>query len=70
MHGIQMLLAVLFNNHASTLTDINLENYAILENKDKADRIEYDNTLKALENIQVLLNELSNKKFLINYQLV
>ena len=65
-----MLLAVLFNNHASTLTDINLENYAILENKDKADRIEYDNTLKALENIQVLLNELSNKKFLINYQLV
>ena len=70
MHGIQMLLAVLFNNHASTLTDINLENYAILENKDKADRIEYDNTLKALENIQVLLNGLSNKKFLINYQLV
>ena len=65
-----MLLAVLFNNHASTLTDINLENYAILENKDKADRIEYDNTLKALENIQVLLNGLSNKKFLINYQLV
>ena len=58
-----MLLAVLFNNHASTLTDINLENYAILENKDKADRIEYDNTLKALENIQVLLNGFSSEKF-------
>ena len=33
MHGIQMLLAVPFNNNALTLTNINLENYAILENE-------------------------------------
>ena len=31
--------------------------------QDKADRSKYDNTLKALENIQVLLNRLSNEKF-------
>ena len=30
---------------------------------DKTDRNEYDNTLKALENIQVLLNRFSNEKF-------
>ena len=30
---------------------------------DKTDRNEYDNTLKALENIQVLLNGFSSEKF-------
>ena len=33
MHGIQILLAVLFNNHALKLKDINLENYEILKNE-------------------------------------
>ena len=33
MHVIQMLLAVQFNNNTLTLMDINLENYAILENE-------------------------------------
>ena len=33
MHGIQRLPAVLFNNHALTLKDINLENYEILKNE-------------------------------------
>ena len=31
--------------------------------QDKTDRSEYDNTLKAPENIQVLLNRFSNEKF-------
>ena len=33
MHGIQRLPAVLSNNHALTLKDINLENYEILKNE-------------------------------------
>ena len=33
MHGIQRLPAVLFNNHALALKDINLENYEILKNE-------------------------------------
>ena len=33
MHGIQRLPAVLFNNHALTLKDINMENYEILKNE-------------------------------------
>ena len=33
MHGIQRLPAVLFNNHALTRKDINLENYEILKNE-------------------------------------
>ena len=33
MHGIQRPPAVLFNNHALTLKDINLENYEILKNE-------------------------------------
>ena len=33
MHGIQRLPAVLFNNHALTLKDINLEKYEILKNE-------------------------------------
>ena len=31
--------------------------------QDKTDRSEYDNTLKALENIQVLLIKFANEKF-------
>ena len=31
--------------------------------QDKTDRSEYDNTLKALKNIQVLLTKFSNEKF-------
>ena len=38
-------------------------NIVTLRPKDKTDRSEYDNTLKALENIQVLLNRFSNEKF-------
>ena len=45
-------------------------NTVTMTHKNKADRSEYDNTLKALENIQVLLNKHSNEKFQISYQLV
>ena len=38
-------------------------NTATMTQKNKADRSEYDNTLKAFENIQVLLNRHSNEKF-------
>ena len=38
-------------------------NTVTMTHKNKADRSEYDNTLKALENIQVLLNKRSNEKF-------
>ena len=38
-------------------------NTATMTHKNKADRSEYDNTLKAFENIQVLLNRHSNEKF-------
>ena len=38
-------------------------NTVTMRPQDKTDRSEYDNTLKALENIQVLLNRFSSKKF-------
>ena len=38
-------------------------NIVTMRPKGKTDRSEYDNTLKALENIQVLLNRFSNEKF-------
>ena len=44
MHGIQRLPAVLFNNHALALKDINLENYEILKNEplhDVSNKIKY-----------------------------
>ena len=53
------LMSVCEDNNTVTMTP-----------QDKADRSKYDNTLKALENIQVLLNRLSNEKFQISYQLV
>ena len=45
-------------------------NPVTMRTQDKTHRGEYDNTLKALENIQVLLNRFSNEKFLISYQLI
>ena len=45
-------------------------NTVTMRPQDKTHRGEYDNALKALENIQVLLNRFSNEKFLISYQIV
>ena len=38
-------------------------NSATMTPQDKTDRSKYENTLKAIENIQVLLNRLPNEKF-------
>ena len=38
-------------------------NTVTMRPQDKTDMSEYDNILKALENIQVLLNRFSNEKF-------
>ena len=38
-------------------------NTVTMRPQDKTDRSEYDNNLKALENVQVLLNRFSNEKF-------
>ena len=38
-------------------------NSVIMTPQDKNDRSKHENTLKALENIQVLLNRFSNEKF-------
>ena len=46
------------------------KNSVTMTPQDKNDRSKYENNVKALENIQVLLNRFSNEKFQINYQLV
>ena len=38
-------------------------NSVTMTRQDKTDRSKYENTLKALENIQVFLNRYSNEKF-------
>ena len=45
-------------------------NTVTMRPQDKTHRGEYDNTLKALENNQVLLNRFSNEKVFISYQIV
>ena len=39
------------------------KNSVTMTPQDKTDRSKYENTLKAIENIQVLLNRLPNEKF-------
>ena len=39
------------------------KNTVTMTPQDKTDRCEYNNTLEALENMQVLLNRLPNEKF-------